>query len=266
MPKIGFIGAGNMAGAIINGVIKGKAIAAGDIAVYDVSTERLAELTSQGICAFKSATELVKNCKYVVVSVKPQVAESILEEIAATVTENTVIISIAAGITAGFIREKIGFKCRVVLAMPNTPLLIGCGAVAVARLEPITDEEFDFATSIFSQSGAVELIPADRLNEVIPINGSSPAFIYRFAQIICEHSAQYGFDTETSNRLFCNALIGAAKMMLETGKTHDELIKAVCSPGGTTLKGLEALEENGFEHAITECMDACIKRAYELGK
>lgn len=266
MSKIGFIGAGNMASAIINGIVSGGTLPAGEITVCDISDEKLAEFAARGINTCKNAIELVQSCKYVLLSVKPQVVEGVLEQIAGSVTESTVIISIVAGVTADFIRKKTIPSCRIVLVMPNTPLLIGCGSVAIARLEPIAEDEFDFAVSIFQKSGEVQMIPADRLNEVIPINGSSPAFIYRFAQIICEHSKQYGFDVETSNRLFCNALIGSAKMMLETGKTHDELIKAVCSPGGTTLKGLEALEENGFEHAITECMDACIKRAYELGK
>lgn len=266
MTKIGFIGAGNMAGAIINGIVKGQSLQPSEIAVCDVSEEKLAEFSARGISAYTSVAALAGACKYLVLSVKPQAAEGVLAELSSAVTGETVIISIAAGITGEFIRKKIGFDCKLVLAMPNTPLLVGCGAVAVARIEPISDEEFDFAAGIFRQSGAVEIIPADRLNEVIPINGSSPAFIYLFAKIVCEYSKKYGFDVETSNRLFCNTLIGSAKMMLETGKSHDELIKAVCSPGGATLKGLEALEENGFERALTQCMDACIQRAYELGQ
>lgn len=255
-----------MATAIINGIIKGKTLPANEITVCDISQECLSRFASQGLCICSDAAKLVESCKYVVLSVKPQVAEGVLEGISKSVNDETVIISIAAGITAKLIRKKIGFNCRLVLVMPNTPLLIGAGSVAVAMLEPITDEEFEFASAIFKQSGSVEIIPEDKLNEVIPINGSSPALIYRLAQIICEYGKGYGFDEETSNRLFCNALIGSAKMMLETGKTHDELIKAVCSPGGTTLKGLEALEENNFAAAVTGYMDACVKRAYELGK
>lgn len=266
MPKIGFIGAGNMATAIIDGMVKNGAYQAQDIAVSGRTREKLLPFGERGIQICDDAVELVKACKYVVLSVKPQVLLGVLEQIAPVVTENTVFISIAAGITASFIREKIGFECKLVLTMPNTPLLVGCGAVAVARVEPISDDEFDFVLNIFRQSGAVEVIAADRLNEVIPINGSSPALIYLFTKIICDYSKRYGFDMQTSNRLFCNALIGSAKMMMETEKTHDELIKAVCSPGGATLKGLEALEQNGFETALTSYVDACIKRAYELGQ
>lgn len=266
MPQIGFIGAGNMGTAIINGMVKNGVFSENDIAVTDRLPQALEALRQRGIATFDDAPALVKACKYVVLSVKPQVLPGVLEQIAPAVTENTVFISIAAGITAEFIRAKVGFACKLVMAMPNTPLLVGCGAVAVARVEPISDAEFDFALNIFRQSGIVEVIPADRLNEVIPINGSSPALIYLFTKIMCEYSGRYGFDVETSNRLFCNALIGSAKMMLETGKTHDELIKAVCSPGGATLKGLEALEQKGFEGAITAYFDACIKRAYELGQ
>ena len=264
--KIGFVGGGNMATAIIHGILHGGNMEPEEIAVYGTNAEKQEVFRKHGLKACKDAKELVRACRFVLLSVKPQVLPSVLEEIAPCVTKDHVLISIAAGITCEFIREKVGFPCSVVPVMPNTPLLVGCGAVAMARVQPIAEADFEFVRDIFAMSGSVELVPEDKLNEVIPVNGSSPAFIYLFAKIASEYGARYGLDQEVCMRLFCNTLIGSAKMLLESDKSPDELIRAVCSPGGATLKGLEALEQHGFEKALNAAADACIKRAYELGQ
>lgn len=263
--KIGFIGCGNMAGAIIRGIVHGGILELEEIGVCDTNIERLETLRKHGLRAYADAKELARGARFLVLAVKPQVVAEVLESIAPCISPSHVIVNIAAGITPAFIREKIGFDCSVVPVMPNTPLLIGSGAVAMAHIQPISDSDFQFVQDVFNSSGSVELVAEDKLNEVIPVNGSSPAFVYLFAKTVAEYGKRYGIEGDVAMRLFCHTLIGSAKMLMESGKTPDELIQAVCSPGGTTLKGMAALEEFGFCKALNEAADACVKRAYELG-
>ncbi|MDD2955370.1 MAG: pyrroline-5-carboxylate reductase [Oscillospiraceae bacterium] len=263
---IGFIGAGNMAGAIIGGILASGQVTPQQVAVSDISAEKLDRFSGMGLAVYEDSAELVKNCKYVVLSVKPQVIGEVLAHIAQQVTREHVLISIAAGVSCGFIRRAVGFDCKVAPVMPNTPLLVGAGSVAVGREEPISDEEFAFVTGLFQAGGHVEVIDSGKLNEVIPVNGSSPAMIYLLAQYMCEYAAAQGIDYEAANRLFCQTLIGSAKMMLESGKSHDELIKMVTSPGGTTYRMLDALKERDLKAMVEDACDRCVKRAYELGQ
>ncbi len=262
--NIGFIGAGNMAGAIIGGIVAKDLLKPQQIGVFDISDARLEECRGKGLVPFADIPSLVKDCGYIVLSVKPQQFPEVLPKVKEQMTPDKVIISIAAGITAKTIQDGVGFPCKVVLVNPNTPLMLGCGATALCRVEPCTVEEFAFVQNIFASAGMAVQIAQDKLNEIIPVNGSSPAFIYQFAKVIVNKAQQQGIDPELANRLFCQTLIGAAQMMLQTGKSHQELIDMVCSPGGTTLAALKAMEENGFSKALESGYDACVARAKEL--
>ncbi len=255
-----------MAGAIISGVLGAGSLAPSEMGVYDISAEKTAALGKQGLQVCQSPAELVSRAKYVLLAIKPQNFEEVLGQLAGVVTAETVIISIAAGISPAYIKSKLGEGCKVVQVMPNTPLLIGYGATAISRAEPTTQEEFDFACGLFSAAGAVEVIDNRLMNEVIPLNGSSPAFIYLLAKLFVDRAQELGFDRDCANRLFCNTLIGSAQMMLTTGKDHQALIDMVTSPAGTTFSGLQALADNGFDKAIRSAYDATVKRAYELGR
>ncbi len=264
--KLAVIGVGNMAGAILGGVLGSGLLKPGEITMYDKAPEKMQPFVARGCVAADSAADAAGSCKYVLLSVKPQVLEGVLLSIKGSVSKNAVLISICAGVSAAFIRTTLGFDCRVVTVMPNTPLLLGSGATAIGRVEPISDEEFAFVRSIFSSAGSAYEIPADRMNEVIPLNGSSPAYIYYFAKAFVEEAVENGFSQDTAVELFSAALVGSAKMMTESGKSLDELIAMVSSPGGTTLAGLDALKSGGFEENVKACSRATIKRAYELGK
>jgi len=266
MEKLGVIGAGNMAGAIISGILGAGLLKPAEICVYDRFEDKVKEYAEKGLYACRDAAEVVARSKYVLLSIKPQNFDEVLPQIKNEVTDETVFVSIAAGISPAYISEQIGKTCKVVQVMPNTPLLIGQGSVAISRVSPTTDEEFAFAKSLFSSAGLVEEIDNKLMNEIITVNGSSPAYIYRFAKVICEHAVSLGIDAECANRLFCQALIGSAHMMMETGMTHQELIDMVTSPKGATFEGLRALDEGNFDQAIINCYDATTKRAYELGK
>ena len=261
---VGFVGTGNMAGAIIGGITGKKIFAPGQIGVFDVNREALAEYTQRGHVAFESAEQLVAGCKTIVLAIKPQVFDVVLPQIAKSMAPEKVLVSIAAGISAERIKKAVGFDCKVVLVMPNTPLLIGYGATALCRVEPASEEEFAFVKRIFETAGIAEEVDCSLMKQVIPVNGSSPALVYLLAKLMADNAGRVGINREAADRLFLQTLIGSAQMMLQSGKTQQELIDMVCSPGGTTLAGLAALREQGFEQAVAAYYNACIRRAEEL--
>ena len=266
MLKLGVIGVGNMATAILGGILKNNVISPEQIMLCDKHPERHEELYSKGIVKAADECDVVKNCEFVLLSIKPQGFADMLEKIKPHCSENNVFISIAAGISGDYIKSALGYDAKVILVMPNTPVSLGFGTSALARVEPTLDSEFETALSIFSACGDAVQIPSDKMNEVIPFNGSSPAFIYRITQIFVERAVSMGFEHETAMKLFCSTLIGASHMMTDSGIELEQLIKMVCSKGGTTIAGLEAMEKNGLPNALEQGIDDCVKRAYELGK
>jgi len=266
MLKFGTIGVGNMATAILGGILKNNVIEPDDIMLCDRHPERHDELYSLGIKQAADECEVVKSCKFVLLSIKPQGFAAMLEKIKPFCSKDNVFISIAAGISADHIKDALGYDAKVVLVMPNTPVSLGFGTSALANVAPTTEEEFATALDIFSACGEAVEIPADKMNEVIPFNGSSPAFIYRITQIFVDRAVSFGFDRDTAMKLFCSTLIGASHMMTDSGIELEQLIKMVCSKGGTTIAGLEAMAANGLEHSLQQGIDDCVKRAYELGK
>ena len=265
MIKLGAIGCGNMATAIIRGAakgMKGKIAFAG----YDIDPKKAEALSDVGLEAKASAAELVEWSDYVLFSVKPQNCPEMFASLSGASHKDKVFISIAAGITAEAIKEALGFDAKVVLVMPNTPLLVGMGATAMAPVEPTEREEFENVKEIFGCAGLVCEIPADKLCEVIALNGSSPAFLYEYAKGFIRYGEENGIPYETGLKLFCQSMRGAADMMEHSGKDVEELIQMVSSKGGTTIAGLEGLSEMGLQKAVTRCCENCTKRAYELSK
>lgn len=264
MNKLGFIGAGNMGTAIIKG-INGKL---GNTAVfaYDRDPERLKNMNSYGATAAASVLELAQRCDYLLLAVKPQQLDDVLAEIKRSANEKLVIISICAGISAEYIRERTFASAKVVLVMPNTPMMLGCGASAMSRDEKVSDEEFEFAKRIIGSCGVAEVVPMDKMKEVIAINGSSPAFIYLFARSFVQYAQSVGIDEGAALRLFSQTLVGSARMMTESGMSVDELIKQVSSPGGTTIAGLQELFNGKINEVVINACTACTRRAYELGE
>jgi pyrroline-5-carboxylate reductase len=264
MKNIGFLGAGNMGGAII----KGSAGKNSDLAyfAYDMDAEKLKALEAFGVKAVQSEIKLTENSDYLFLAMKPQQFGGALRVIAPALRDDTVLVSIGAGISGSFIRERIGKACKIVLAMPNTPLLLGEGATALARLDGVSDEEFETVRSVFDCCGVTALIPEDKMKEIICINSSSPAFIYHFADTIIKFGVNRGISEEAVKKLFAQALIGSAKMIEESGYSLRELISMVSSPGGTTVAGLGELQAGNFEETVTKACEACTNRAYELGK
>lgn len=264
MKKIGFLGFGNMASAIAKGILAAdkKDIT---ISAYDPTPIMIDQLNRR-VLKSDSALQLVDNNKYIFLSVKPQMLLEALEPIVDHLTSEHVIISILAGVTVESIRKIVNDSCVVIRTMPNIPLLMSLGVTAIAKPDNISDSDYSFVKEVFGYVGSVYEIESNRFNEVIPINGSSPAFVYLFTKIITEQAVKYGFDYSLALEMISKTLIGSAKMMLETDKTLDELISMVSSKGGTTVAALEKMQEDGFVTSLENGFTACINRAYELGK
>lgn len=263
--KIGFIGAGNMAGAIINGLLRRGVCPAGNLAVYDHHSVHYARFTEQGVRGFESAEELVRFADIVFLSVKPQNYDEILQTVKG-LTDGKIIVSIAAGISSAFIKERLGETSKLALAMPNTPLLLGEGATALCQCPPLADDEYQKVKAVFAAGGVVQNLPEEQMAAVISVSGSSPAYVYLFAKAVIEGAVRQGIDPAVAKALICQTLIGSAKMLTDSGKEPDELIKMVSSKGGTTIAALDALYAHNFEQAVIDGMEHCTKRAEELGK
>ena len=265
MIKVGFIGTGNMGYAIMKGIAGNPSVEA-ELFAFDSYAPALERTADTGAKACTSAAEVVRESKYVFLAVKPQQLDEVLDVIASEVTAEKVIVSICAGIDDKYIASKTIDGAKVVLVMPNTPLLLGEGATALSRSESVSDEEFSDVCGIFGACGVYAVIPKDKMKEIIAINGSSPAFIYLFAQAFVNYADSVGIDGETAKTLFAQSLVGSAKMITDSGYTLDKLIEMVSSKGGTTIAGLDKLREGGFGQAVQNCCEACTKRAYELAK
>lgn len=264
--NIGFIGAGNMGFAIMRGIAESKLSSDVELCAYDPVKASVDRLAQYGVSYCGCEREIMEKCKYVFLAVKPQIIEGVLETVAPYTTEETVFVSIAAGITDEFIAKKTIAGAKVILVMPNTPLLLGEGASALSHNDAVTDEEFEIVLSIFRICGKAAVIPKDKMKEIIAVNGSSPAFIYLFAKGFIDYAAEQGIDSDAAKELFAQSLIGSAKMITDSGNTIDELIRMVSSPGGTTLAGLDRLYEGKLTDTVKNCCESCTKRAYELSK
>lgn len=265
MKSIGFIGAGNMATAIIKGLIAQKG-SGSFINVFDVSLEKLDEISKLGVNAFSSSQEVVKNSEIIVLAVKPQNYAEVLEALKDVVSTDKTFVSIAAGISINYVQSALGCECPVVRVMPNTPLLLKKGASALCPSGNISEENKQIVYDMFAGSGVCEYIAEDHMNEIIAVNGSSPAYIYMFAKAMADYAVSVGIDYDKALNLICATLEGSAAMLKESGDTPDVLIEKVSSKGGTTIEALNKLREHGFTEAIDDAMKACTKRAEELGK
>ncbi len=263
--KIGFIGFGNMAHAIATGIIEQNLVSENDITAFDVSSEQITNYKHKVLLS-DTALQTAAGSDYLFFCVKPQTLEEAASSLYGKIKSETVIISIMAGVTSSRLKTLLNTERPIVRVMPNTPLMIGKGCTAVARPDGITDRDFDFVFSVFNCIGYAFELPESKINEIIPVNSSSPAAVYYFAKTVAENAENNGIPFDTALKAFCHTLIGSAEMMLRTDKSVDELINMVCSKGGTTLAMLDAFKANGFDSAVNSGLDSCLKRAYELGK
>lgn len=264
--KIGFIGFGNMATAIAKGMLKNGFALARDIIAYDPLSDKIGAVSSE-IRAAKDAAEVVREAKYVFLCVKPQMLQEAADSMKNAIGESTLFVSILAGCSCERLQKALQTDRPILRVMPNTPLMVGVGCTAVCeRPDGMEQDDYDYLFSVFSSMGHAFALPESLFCEIIPVNGSSPALIYTLAKYVAEDASRNGIDYNEALKAFAHTLIGSAQMILQSGKPVDELTAAVCSKGGTTLAMLDALNGGGLADLLTAGYDACVKRAYELGK
>ncbi len=265
MKTIGFIGAGNMATAIVKGLLA-QDYPGDRILVFDLCDEKLDYMRSLGVKTAEGVRSAAESSDIIVLAVKPQNYPEVLEELKPVADLNKTVVSIAAGISIAYVRTALGCDCPVVRVMPNTPLLLKKGASALCPSENISEEDKALVHRMFAGSGVCEYIEEAHMNEIIAVNGSSPAYIYLFAKSMAEYAESCGIDYGKAMNLICATLEGSAKMLRESGDSADTLIQKVSSKGGTTIAALDRLYAHDFSGIIKEAMQACTDRAEELGK
>ena len=236
------------------------------INVFDVSEEKKEQMKELGAAVCGSNAEVTAQSDIIVLAVKPQNYAEVIESLKDAATEEKTFVSIAAGISIAYVQKALGKACPVVRVMPNTPLLLKKGASALCPSDNITEENKEIVYRMFAGSGVCEYITEDHMNEIIAVNGSSPAYIYLFAKAMADYAAEQGIDYDKAMNLICATLEGSAAMLRESGDSADVLIQKVSSKGGTTIAALDKLREHGFTEAIHDAMEACTKRAEELGR
>ena len=262
--RLGFIGAGNMATAILDGVISKQVFQAKQIMISNPHSDKLEHPKALGVGVTTSNEEVVLNSDIIILAVKPQKFEEVICSIR-DLCAGKCIVSIAAGISTAWIMDRIP-DASVIRVMPNTPLQLGLGATAVAEAFDVSDNLFQSVCSIFSAAGSVAVIPESQMDDVIPVSGSSPAFFFRMADAMVHWAQGQGMDPEVALELAATAMKGSAEMLLSSGKSANDLTKQVCSPGGTTLVALTAFDDHDFEGMIYDAMSRCTQRSKELGK
>ncbi|MBR3995153.1 MAG: pyrroline-5-carboxylate reductase [Clostridia bacterium] len=266
--KIAVIGAGNMARAIIGSVKKSGRISPDVFCAYDTSETQLEEAAKLGAKTETILKSAISGADYVLISVKPQDIRTVIDQIKDQCDNysSKKYISICAGISTDYICKSFGCDVAVIRVMPNAPILIGVGATAISRNSLVNDKDYSKICGIFAFGGEVASIPESQMNAIISVNSSSPAYFYEIIRIMIEYAKGEGIDENAARIMAQNAMLGAAKMLISSDKSPEELISVVKSKKGTTEAALDSLKRNGFEKVLFEAMSACTKRAVELGK
>lgn len=263
--KIGFIGCGNMATAIIKGIIRKQIIDAENIIASAKTKATLDRVQKElGVKVSTDNLEVTENSDILVLAVKPQYYPEVIDQIKDVVRKEQIVISIAPGKTLDWLQEQFGGGVRLVRTMPNTPALVGEGMTGVCRNEYVTDEDYATVLQILGSFGEVETIPENLMDVCVSVSGSSPAYIYILIEAMADGAVADGMPRAQAYKFAAQSVLGSAKMVLETGKHPGELKDQVCSPGGTTIEAVRVLEEKGFRSSVIEAMKACVRKARGL--
>lgn len=256
--KLGFIGTGNMAGAIMGGIIKNKIFQPGEIIGSDISEEgRRRTKETYGIEVTDNNRKAAAESEVLVLSVKPQYYEETIADIRECISQDQLIITIAPGKTLAWLEEQFKKPVKIIRTMPNTPALVGEGMTAACTNANVTEEDKAYALKILSSFGKVEIVPEHLIDAVVAVSGSAPAYVFMFIEAMADAAVAEGMPRAQAYQFAAQAVYGSAKMVMETGKHPGELKDMVCSPAGTTIQAVRVLEEKGLRSAVMEAMKAC---------
>jgi pyrroline-5-carboxylate reductase len=265
--NIGFVGAGNMAGALIKGLLHSGTVDPAQIQASDVREERLAELASaHGIATTKDNAELAAWADIVVLAVKPQVIDKVMVPIAKAVRPHALVVSIAAGVPIESLESRLPSGTRVVRTMPNTAAIALAGATAIAPGTHASNEDLELARQLFEATGRVVMLDESLLDAVTGLSGSGPAYIMLIIEALADGGVKVGLHRETALLLAAQTVYGSAKLLLETGEHPGRIKDTVTSPGGTAIAGLHTLEAGGLRTTLINAVESATRRSIELGE
>lgn len=263
--KIGFIGNGNMASAIYKGMLLSGLAKPENIIVSALDPNKLAKKAEEiGFTAAKSNREVVEKSDIIFLAVKPQYLGDVMVDIRPAVNASKAFVSIVAGWTNVKLKASLGNEGRVLRVMPNTPLLVGEGMSCLCSENDLTEEEFIYIQSVFAQMGQVEVLDEKQIAIFSGIAGSSPAYTYMYIEALGDAACKWGLPRHVAYRVAAQAVLGAGKMVRDTGEHPGALKDAVCSPAGTTIVAVQALEDRGFRAAVMDCVDRCTEKFNQL--
>ncbi|MBL8914415.1 MAG: pyrroline-5-carboxylate reductase [Archangium sp.] len=264
--RIAFLGAGNMATAIINGLLR-AGLAKDRVTATARRLEKVKELQdTHGIRVGMDNAAAAKEAEVVVLSVKPQALDKVLVEIAPSIDRSKLIISVAAGVPIAAIERRLGAGARIVRSMPNTPCLVGLGATALSAGEHATKEDLALATAMFDSVGLTTVVDEYLLDAVTGLSGSGPAYIFLIIEALSDAGVKVGLSRHQALKLAAQTVLGSARLLLETNQHPGHLKDQVTSPGGTAIAGLHTLEAGGLRTTLIDAVEAATKRARELGE
>lgn len=264
MDKIGFIGIGNMGYAMLKGAV---AVFAKDMFVFtDKNTTRCNEISKElGVQTVLTNIECIKEAKYIITAVKPQYYDDVINDIKDELTSDHIIISLAPNFTISELKDRYGNDKRILRVMPNTPAMVLQGmTVGCYSDDNFTEEEKKQIKEFFESFGEFEIVEERLISSVICVSGSSPAYVYMFIEALADSAVRYGLPRDKAYKFAAQTVKGSAEMVLKTGEHPGKLKDNVCSPGGTTIAGVEALEECGFRNALFKAAKACYRKAEKL--
>jgi pyrroline-5-carboxylate reductase len=263
---IGFIGGGNMAGALVKGMVHAGVTPANKIWVSDVKPERLAAIAeAHAVRTTGDNHALVAACDVIVIAVKPQVIHKVLDAIAGDV-EGKLLVSVAAGVPVAAMEARLPAGARVVRSMPNTPATVLAGATAIAPGTHATEADLEIARTLFAAVGRVVTLEEAQMDAATGLSGSGPAYIMLVIEALADGGVKVGLHRDTALLLAAQTVYGSAKLLLETGEHPGRLKDMVTSPGGTAIAGLHTLESGGLRRTMIDAVEAATHRSIELGE
>ena len=264
--NIGFIGVGKMGEAIIKGILQNKLLPENNISFTETDTKKIGPIENKYLIKPLPLETLVKTNDKIFICVKPQTIKELLAQIPTKNIKNKLFVSILAGTKIALFQEYLGNEAQIIRVMPNTPATLGKGVSAICFSDNTAKDYQELSKMIFKSLGKIIEVKEDQINIATGISGSGPAFLYRIATSIAKAGEKQGLDFQKSLKLAAQTMIGAGHMLLETGKTPEELITDVSSPNGTTVTGLATYDETNIDNDIKKIINATISRAQELAQ
>ena len=262
---IGFIGLGNMAKAMIGGILAKGLMGPNEIiGTAATETTRAKVANKYGIQTRSSNEAVAKDADIIILAVKPQYLKVVIADIMDSVDDSKIIVSIAAGKTINWLAKEFEKPVKIIRVMPNTPALVLEGCSAVCRNDLVTDNDFHFVIELLESFGKAYTVPESMMDVVVGISGSSPAYVFLFIEAMADAAVSGGMPRKQAYEFAAQSVLGSAKMVLETGKHPGELKDMVCSPAGTTIEAVHVLEKERFRGTVMDAVQACIEKSRSI--